>query len=166
MLADDQLEDPVYDNLEKEAIKLVDRAANQDKLDATIDLDSDGSEIPEELRRDITMLTDRVARCYLRSSTSDPNTVSESPDSEHEAPPADVSQSKEQADVQSEGEAWQQRAMALIAEQLPHSDMTDVGDGGDDTHQDGITEATVYDISNSVNVPIDSDNSKNEYHES
>ncbi|GAA0541608.1 hypothetical protein ABNG02_13755 [Halorubrum ejinorense] len=163
ILADDQLEDPIYAELEKEAMNLVDRATDQDKLDAAIDIDSDGSKIPEELRRDMDAFTDRVARCYLRSSTSEHSTVSESSERELEAPTVDVDQPKDYTDIDDESGAWQARAGALINEQSPGSDTTGESDDADDTHQDGATEETTYNINNSVNVQINSDNSKNDY---
>lgn len=166
ILADDQLEDSVYDELEREAIKLVDRATDQDKLNAAIDLDADESEIPKELRRDITTLTNRVARCYLRSSMYDPSAVSEDRDSEREVHTVDKSQTGQQPDIDSKAESWQRRASAVISEQSPHTETADVGDAADEAHQDETTKETTYDIDNSANIIINSDNSKNDHHES
>ena len=123
VLADDQVKDPAYEEIVKKAIELADLATDRDKLDAKLDMDANGSGIPEELKREVNALTHRVARCYLRSTTSGSNAAEDLAEYDMEAATTDEGQPVDQADPNTEAVSWRVRANALVEEQSP--DTTD-----------------------------------------
>lgn len=210
VLASDHLDDPVYEELESDVTEIAALATDREAVGVKLTTDESG--IPEELAQEVNALTHRVARCYLRSVSSESDTTIESSAGERSVT-HETRASEKQADEGTESTSWMSRANALTDEQSSatassgESDEMNDGDHSKQVEKDAVQDSpsspstdrqlticdncghqgsslrpgdicpeckrgyvepikpldrTEINISNSVNVQVDSDNSINE----
>lgn len=115
LLAADELGDPAFDEVRDDATGLAERAADHDRT--ATDLDLGGDALPDEFRREVTALTHRVCRCYLRAAEVPPESLPAFDGDDPDAAAAAVERlADDHAELEAETAIWAARAKALATE--------------------------------------------------
>lgn len=115
LLAADELGDPAFGEVRDDATSLAERATDHDRT--ATDLDLGGAALPDEFRREVTTLTHRVCRCYLRVAEVPADSLPAFDGEDPDAAAAAVEQlADDHAELDAETAIWAARAKALATE--------------------------------------------------